>query len=66
MVDSKLYESVAISLRIHGRTYTVEGLDWDINGKELLDEFKGLMVASGFPPSIMNNENGYWEWHEND
>lgn len=65
-MDAKIYEPVTISLTMHGRTYTAEGIDWDSTGEELLDEFKGLMVASGFAPSIMSNEDGSWEWHEND
>ena len=55
-----------ISLTLHGQTYTVEGLPWDIDGKELLREFTGLMVASGFAPTVLMEEGGRWEWVEND
>jgi len=53
-----------ISLTLHGQTYTVEGLPWDINGEDLINEFKGLMVAAGFAPTVMNDEAGRWVWEE--
>ena len=65
-MHNKTLEPGRISLTLHGQTYTVENLDWDIDGEELLDEFKGLMVASGFSPSIMNDEWGGWEYKEYD
>ena len=63
-MDTKIYEPAEITLRIHGQEYSVKNLDWDIDGEELIDEFKGLMVASGFAPSIMSDEYGDWIWQE--
>ena len=65
-MNTKIYEPAEITLKLHGQEYSVKNLDWDIDGDELMDEFKGLMVAAGFAPSIMSNEEGSWEWHEND
>jgi len=65
-MNAKICEPGEISLTLHGRTYSVKGLDWDIDGKDLIREFTGLMVASGFAPSIMVEEGGHWEWVEDD
>lgn len=65
-MDKKICEPGKISLTLHGQTYTVDGLDWDIDGDALLEEFKGLMIAAGFAPTILNDDYGCWKWHEND
>lgn len=65
-MSTKIYEPAEITLKLHGQTYTVNNIDWDADADELLEEFKGLMVASGFAPTILNNEYGRWEWHEID
>lgn len=65
-MNTKIMQPGSITLSLHGQTYTVEGLDWDIDGKELIEEFKGLMVAAGFSPSVMDTEYGRWVWEEYD
>ncbi|MBQ9160948.1 MAG: hypothetical protein IJ122_06460 [Methanobrevibacter sp.] len=55
----KTYEPGKISLTLHGITYSVEGLAWDIGGTELMQEFRGLMHASGFPVEKYSEED---EW----
>ena len=57
-----MVEPVKIELQMDGVTYKIENLSWDIGGEELLEKFKQLMVAAGFPPSILDNEDGCWEW----
>lgn len=64
--NAKVIEPVEIMLKHHGQTYYVNNIDWDADADEILEEFKGLMVASGFTPSILSNEYGRWEWHEED
>ena len=49
-----------------GVTYKIENLPWDIDGDELLDEFKHLMVAAGFSPTMLDDEEGHWEWIRNE
>ena len=51
-----------ISLELHGRRYSIEGLPWDIGGDELVQTFRGLLVAAGFSPAMLDDEFGYWEW----
>ena len=63
-MDKKTLEPTEIILKTHGQTYKVDNIDWDSSAEDLLEEFRGLMVASGFPPSILSNEYGRWEWHE--
>lgn len=65
-MDKKIYEPIKIVFTHHGQTYTVENIDWDADADEVLEEFKGLMIASGFPPTILNDDYGRWEWHEED
>lgn len=54
-----------ITLELHGEKYTVETNHWDYNADELLDMFKRLMVCATYPPSILSDEEGSWEWHDN-
>ena len=54
-----------ITLELHGEKFTVETNHWDYNADELLDMFKRLMVCATYPPSILSDEEGSWEWHEN-
>lgn len=58
------YEPVELSLKMHGISYTIKGLDWDCNGEELLENFKRLMVAAGFAPSVMGDDLGTWIYQE--
>lgn len=53
-----------ITLEIHGEKYVAETPHWDLNANELLDMFKRLMVCATYPPSILSDEEGSWEWHE--
>lgn len=57
-----MVKPVRIELELGGVIYRVENLPWDIDGDELLDEFKHLMVAAGFPPTMLDDEEGHWEW----
>ena len=51
-----------IEIEMGGVTYKAENLPWDIDGDELFDEFKRLMVAAGFSPKVLDDEDGHWEW----
>ena len=61
-----MVKPVRIELELCGVTYRIENLPWDIDGDELLDEFKHLMVATGFPPTMLDDEDGHWEWVRNE
>ena len=65
-MNTKIMQPGKIVLEQHGQTYSVDNIDWDADAGELLEEFKGLMVAAGFPPSVMNTEDGRWVWEEYD
>lgn len=62
MLDSQ--KKLRITLESYGEKHTFESYQDDYNATELLDEFKHLMVAAGYPPSILSDEEGTWEWHE--
>lgn len=53
------YSPASITLTQHGITYKVEGLPWDIGGKELIQEFRGLMHAAGFSVEKYSEEDEY-------
>jgi len=55
-------EPVSITLKMHGHTYTAEGLDWDSDALTLKNAFECLMVCAGFSPSIIEVEGGHYEW----
>ena len=57
---------VRIELELGGVTYKAENLPWDIDGDELLSEFKRLTVAAGFSPRMLDDEDGHWEWVRNE
>ena len=58
------FHGTRITLEIHGSKYTAETPFSDNNADELLDIFKRLMVQATYPPSILSDEEGDWEWHE--
>ena len=64
-MENSIYKPVKITLEMHGVSYTVEGLDWDSDGTTLKDAFNRLLVSAGFPASIMDNEEGSWEYKPN-
>lgn len=57
-------EPTSIILKHGGLVCTIENLPWDINSGELLENFQRLMVAAGFPPTVLDTEGGYWDWRE--
>lgn len=63
-MKEKTYEPVKLTLEMHGIKHTMEGLDWDSSGEDLLDAFKRLLVGAGFSPSIMGDEFGRYEYVE--
>lgn len=63
-MNNKLLEPAEITLRIHGQTYKVDNIDWDCSAEDLIEQFKGLMVAGGFTPTVLNSDYGRWEWQE--
>ena len=65
-MDKKITQPIEIVLVNNGETYTAENLNWDLSGEELLTAFKRLMVAAGYPPSILSDEYGEWKWVGND
>ena len=61
-------DPVTISITMHGRKYTVEGLNWDATADELTESFLRLLVGVGFPPGVLNQveEDGHWEYISNE
>ena len=57
-MDKSTYSPVEITLRMHGKTYSVSGLDWDSNGNELVAAFTKLLVCAGFSPEIIQEADG--------
>lgn len=62
MIDKDTITPAKIELVLHGRKYSVEGLPWDIDSKELVDQYKRLLVVAGFGPGVLDDEYGRWEW----
>lgn len=62
MLDSQ--KRLRITLESHGEKHTFESWQDDYTAKELIEAFKHLMVAATYPPSILSDEEGAWEWHE--
>lgn len=58
MLDSQ--KRIRITLEMHGNKFSWEGSFDDLDSGELIDQFKRLMVAEGYPPSILNDEGGEW------
>ena len=63
-MEEKFY-GTRVTLEIHGEKYVAELRHTDQNANELLDVFKRLMVVATFPPSILSDDEGRWEWVEN-
>ena len=55
-------DPASITLCVNGQKYTAEGLDWDSTAEDLLDGFKRLLVAAGYPATVLNDENGGYEY----
>ena len=65
-MDKKVYEPVSIELKMHGLTHRVEGLSWDSPADELKEAFEYLLVAAGFSPSVIEVEDGHYEFIPDD
>lgn len=59
---SNVTEPITITLKMHGVTHTVEGLDWDCSAEDLVDAFKRLLIGATFPPTVLNDEWGHYEY----
>lgn len=55
-----------ITIEHYGSVATYDFGYEDVNAKELITKFTELMVASGFPPSVIHDEDGHYEWVDND
>ena len=55
-------DPASMTLCVNGKKYTAEGLDWDITAEDLLDNFKRLLVAAGYSPKVLNDEDGGYEY----
>lgn len=55
-------DPASITLCVNGRKYTAEGLDWDITAEDLLDNFKHLLVAAEYSLTVLNDEDGGYEY----
>lgn len=62
----KTIEPIKISLTMHGVTHTVDGLNWDSSAEDLVDAFKRLLVGATFPPTILDDEDGHYEYVHNE
>ena len=59
---ASITDPVTITLTMHGIKHTVEGLDWDSSADDLVDAFKRLLIGATFPPSILDDECGHYEY----
>lgn len=48
----------------YGRDYSISNIPNDSTWKELEETFKKLGLMIGFPPSILNNDEGEWSYKE--
>lgn len=53
-----------ITIKQYDTTVSVETGNEDVDAKEMLNLYKGLLVAIGYSPSVMGNDNGTWEWKD--
>ena len=55
---------VKITLEMYGNKYSVETADSDMMGNDLIELFSRLLVAVGFPPSIIRlpEDEGRYEY----
>ena len=53
-----------ITLELHGCKYIVEETGDDFNAQEMKEIFSRLMVAATFPPSVIEDGEGHWEYKE--
>lgn len=63
MLDAN--KKLRITLESGGTKHVFESWHDGFTADELLLEFKRLMVASSYPPSILSDEEGTWEWKKN-
>ena len=54
-----------ITLEIHGCIYTVEQCGNDYTADELKEVFSRLLVSATFPPSVIEDGEGSWEYKLN-
>lgn len=59
-----IMESMKIVLEHYDKKYTVESQANDYNAKEMKEYFNRLLVMAGYPPSVLEEEGGHWEWIE--
>lgn len=55
-----------IELEMYGHKFIADNLPEGMDGSELLDYFKRLMVLAGYPPYVLDNEEGHWKWVSKD
>lgn len=53
-----------IILEHYDEKYIVESQANDYNSKEMKERFNRLLVMAGYPPSVLEEEGGHWEWVE--
>ena len=63
-MKDKTTQPASITLCVNGQTYSVDNINWDANANELLEQFQRLMVAAGYPPSILDDEEGSWVYQD--
>lgn len=51
-----------ITLEFQGERYTVEMPLQDYIANDLKAAFSRLLVAATFPPSVIDEAGGHWEW----
>lgn len=57
-----------IALELYDSNYEVETEQDDLSGNEIIDLFERLLVAAGYPPSVITNDedNGNYQFVGND
>ena len=61
-------DPISISITMHGRKHTIEGINWDADAEELIDIFLRLLIGAGFCPDVLNRaeDDGHWEFVDNE
>lgn len=54
-----------ITLEIHGCTYSTQQDGHDYTADELKEVFSRLLVSATFPPSVIEDGEGSWEYKYN-
>lgn len=55
-----------LTIELYGVTYSITDKRDDQTAQDLKEMFSRLLVVAGFPPSVIDMEDGYYEFKENE